>query len=176
MLDLIWIPTLFHWWFSWKKFWKCWFKKGQHLGVPEWLGICRHVNKFVLCHTSNTSRPTYINPHVSLLEGSADMFFPLSLSVRPSVPLSVTKSCPLYNLQPLRDISTKLYTLVKHIQTTCNAQEPELCFGYFWSYFPLINCNAFLCPLYNLITVRGISTKLHTFDKHIKKTCHAQEP
>ena len=32
-----------------------------------------------------------------------------------------------------------------------------------------------LCPLYNLITVRDISTKLHTFMKHIQKTYHAQE-
>ena len=32
----------------------------------------------------------------------------------------------------------------------------------FWSYFPLIFCNAILCLLYNLITVRGISTKLDT--------------
>ena len=32
------------------------------------------------------------------------------------------------------------------------------------------------CPLYNLITVTDISTKLHTFVKHIETTCHAQEP
>ena len=48
-----------------------------------------------------------------------------------SVRLSVTKSCPIYNLKTSRDVSTKLQTLVKHIQTTCHAQEPELCFGYF---------------------------------------------
>ena len=83
--------------------------------------------------------------------------------------------CSLYNLITIRDISTKLHTLVKHIQTTCHAQETELCFGYFWSYFPLIICNAILCQLYNLITVRGIPTKLHTFVKHIKTMCHAQE-
>ena len=57
----------------------------------------------------------------------------------------------------------------------CHAQEPELCFGYFWSYFPLIICDAISCPLYNLITVRGISTKLHAFVKHIQAMCHAQE-
>ena len=35
----------------------------------------------------------------------------------------------------------------------------------FWGYFPLIICNAILCPHNNLIYVyvRGISTKLHTF-------------
>ena len=90
--------------------------------------------------------------------------------------LSVTKLCTLYNLKTVRDISTKLHTLVKHIQTRCHAQEPELCFGYFWSYFPLIVCNDILCPFYNLITIRGISTKLHTLVKHIKLTCHAQKP
>ena len=40
----------------------------------------------------------------------------------------------------------------------------------------MIICNAILCPLYNLITVRGISTKLYTIVKHVQMTCHAQEP
>ena len=47
----------------------------------------------------------------------------------------------------------KLHTLVKHIQPMCYAQEPELCFRYFKGYFPLVICDAFSCPLYNLITV-----------------------
>ena len=55
--------------------------------------------------------------YVSPLEGSGDiLFFPLRLSV--------TKSCLLYNLITVRDISTKLHTFVKHIQMTCYAQEP----------------------------------------------------
>ena len=41
-----------------------------------------------------------------------------------SVCLSVTKSCPLYNLITVTDISTKLHTFVKNIETTCHAQEP----------------------------------------------------
>ena len=49
--------------------------------------------------------------------------FPLA-SVGLSVCLSVTKSCPLYNLITVTDISTKLHTFVKHIETTCHAQEP----------------------------------------------------
>ena len=65
-------------------------------------------------------------------------------------------SCPLYNLITVKGISTKLHTFVMHIQTTCHAQKPELCFGYFWSYFPLIICDVISCPLFNLITVRGI--------------------
>ena len=43
------------------------------------------------------------------------------------VHLSVTKSCWLYNLKTVRDISTKHQIFVKHIQTTClfcHAQEP----------------------------------------------------
>ena len=47
--------------------------------------------------------------------------------------------------------------------------------------FPLASVCGSVCPsqnrlLYNLITVIDISTKLHTFVKHIKTTCHAQEP
>ena len=58
-------------------------------------------------------------------KGRETLFFPLCLTV--------TKLCLLYNLKTVRDISTKLHTLIKHIQTMCHAQEPELCFGYFWS-------------------------------------------
>ena len=53
--------------------------------------------------------------------------FPLAsvcLCVCGSVCLSVTKSCPLYNLITVTDISTKLHTFVKHIETMCHAQEP----------------------------------------------------
>ena len=45
----------------------------------------------------------------------------------------------------------------------------------------LIICNAILCPLYNLITLKGILTKFHTFVKHIQTVkhiqmkCHTQE-
>ena len=37
------------------------------------------------------------------------------------VGLSVTKSCPLYNLITVKDISTKVLTFVKLIQTMCHA-------------------------------------------------------
>ena len=51
--------------------------------------------------------------------------FPLCCgSVCVSVCLSVTKSCPLYNLITVTDISMKLHTFVKHIETKCHAQEP----------------------------------------------------
>ena len=53
--------------------------------------------------------------------------FPLAsvcLSVCVSVCLSGTKSCPLYNLITVTDISTKLHTFVKHIESKCHAQEP----------------------------------------------------
>ena len=55
------------------------------------------------------------------LQGSGDiLIFPLRLWVC----LSVTKLCPLYNLITVTDISTKLHTFVKHIETRCHAQEP----------------------------------------------------
>ena len=58
-------------------------------------------------------------------QGSGDILcFPLRLSVCVFVCLSVTKSCPLYNLITVTDISTKLHTFVKHIETMCHAQEP----------------------------------------------------
>ena len=37
--------------------------------------------------------------------------------------LSVKILCLLYNLKTVRDISMKLHTFVKHILTTCHAQE-----------------------------------------------------
>ena len=62
--------------------------------------------------------------------GSGDiLFFPVRLSVRPSVCLSVClsvrhKSCPLYNLKTVKDFSTKHGTLVDHDETMCHAQKP----------------------------------------------------
>ena len=46
------------------------------------------------------------------------------LSVCLYVCLSVAKSCPIYNLITVTDISTKLHTIVKHIETRCHTQEP----------------------------------------------------
>ena len=66
---------------------------------------------------SVASFANYVYP----LEGSGDILFS---PLRPSVFLSVTKSCLLFNLITVRGISTKLHTFVKHIQTTCHAQEP----------------------------------------------------
>ena len=64
---------------------------------------------------------------MSPLQGSGDiLFFPLRLSV--------TKSCPLYNLITVTDISKKLHTFVKHIETPCHAQEPLLLHVYFSNY------------------------------------------
>ena len=68
----------------------------------------------------------YTYSYVSPLQGSGDiLFFPsrpsVGLSVCVSVCLSVIKSCPLYNLKTVTDISTKLHTFVKQIETTCHA-------------------------------------------------------
>ena len=73
------------------------------------------------------------------LQGSGDiLFFPLRPSVGLCVCLSGTKSCPLYNLITVTDISNKLHTFVKHIETMCHAQEPYLLLVYFSNYPP---CN-----------------------------------
>ena len=58
--------------------------------------------------------------------GSGDiLFFPVRLSVRLSVCLSVRhKSCPLYNLKTVKDFSLKLGTFVNHDEMMCHAQEP----------------------------------------------------
>ena len=62
-------------------------------------------------------------------KGRETLFFPLRLSVGLSFCLSVGlsvhhKIVSVYNLITLTDISTKLHTLVKHIETLCHAQEP----------------------------------------------------
>ena len=85
-------------------------------------------------------------------------------------------SCPLCKLTTIKAIEMKLHTVVKHNKTMCHAQEPQLCFGYFWSYSPLIICNAISCPLCKLTTIKAIEMKLHTIVKHNKTMCHAQEP
>ena len=69
-------------------------------------------------------------PGISVLclppSGSGDiLFFPVRLSVHPSVCLSVRhKSCLLYNLKTVKDFSMKLGTLVNYDETMCHAQEP----------------------------------------------------
>ena len=60
----------------------------------------------------------------------ACLFSPLYLFMG----LSITKVCPLYNLITVRDISTKLLTFVRHIQTTCHAQKYTCIHVYFSNY------------------------------------------
>ena len=79
--------------------------------------LCLHcLNK--LC---NFTRSLCLPP-----TGSGDiLFFPVHLSVRPSVRPSVRhKSCPHYNLKTVKDFSMKLGTLVNHDKTMCHAHEP----------------------------------------------------
>ena len=38
------------------------------------------------------------------------------------------------------------------------------------------HCNAILCPLCKLTTIKAIKMNLHTVVKHNKTLCHAQEP
>ena len=100
----------------------------------------RNLNSFkLLCISSLPARMRMIDSKMKELEFSQDIMLPpckgretycsspcvrLCVCGCLSVCLSVTKSCPLYNLKTVTDISTKLHTVVKHIETTCHAQEP----------------------------------------------------
>ena len=84
--------------------------------------------------------------------------------------------CPLCKLNTVKAIWLKLQTLEEQNERMCHAQEPHLCFRYFWKYFSLIICNAISCPLCKLTTIKAIQMKLHQVVKHIKTMCHAQEP
>ena len=98
-------------------------------------------------------------------------------SVHPSVCLSVHhKSCPLYNLKTIKDISMKLGTRINHDELMTHAQEPLLLLAYLWSYSPLITFHTILCPLFNSKTVRDVLMKLGTLIKHDEMMCHAKEP
>ena len=81
--------------------------------------ICRMCDTILILRNLN-----YVSPW----KGRETYCFSLAsvcLYARLSVWLSVTKLCPLYNSKTVRDISTKLHTSVKQIQTTMsNAQEP----------------------------------------------------
>ena len=68
----------------------------------------------------------YVGNYVSPCKGRETYCFSpcVCLCVCLPVCLSVTKSCPLYNLITFTDISMKLHTFVKYIETTCHAQEP----------------------------------------------------
>ena len=89
----------------------------------EWNKALNHALKkryfyFILCYFLIVWK--LYGDYVSPLEGSGDiLFFPFL-----SVCLSVTKSCLLYNLKTIRDISKKLHTFVKHIQMMCHAKKP----------------------------------------------------
>ena len=63
------------------------------------------------------------------------------------------------------DFSMKHGTLIKHDVTMCHAQESLLLLSHLLSYFPLIIFHTISCPLYNLKTVRDISTKLGTLNR-----------
>ena len=79
----------------------------------------------IICTINHQRLPMQrVKRHIVLYLPPGIFFFCLRLFVHLSVSLSVTKLCPLYNLKTVRDSSTKLHTFVKHIQTTCHAQEP----------------------------------------------------
>ena len=102
-----WISTKFHIWIaSTKLSFKfengfCPIKDNQQKGGR--LSVCSYGHSTLVIY--------YVSP----LEGLGDIVFPLNSDV--------TKLCLLYNLKTVKDISMKLHTFVKHIQSTCHAQE-----------------------------------------------------
>ena len=65
-----------------------------------------------------------------------------------------------------------------HNETMCHAKNLRtiILFCIFWSYFPLIICNAISHLFCKLKTVKAIWMKLPTVVKHDMTKCHQQEP
>ena len=84
----------------------------RSFGQSPFTGSRKRSRELKLIRVYTSKRGIFMSP--------AGTVFPL----RPSICLSVTKSCPLYNLKTVSDISKKFHTFVRHIQTTCHAQDP----------------------------------------------------
>ena len=68
------------------------------------------------------------------------------------------------------NIHARVMVLVHDTSSECGL--PELCLDIFWRNFSLIIFNAISCPLYILIAIKGISTKLHTFVNRVMVLVH----
>ena len=100
-----------------------------HVAETKMLISCLVIVQLICAFDYAMGKADFLMPQLKLclpLQGRETYCFSpcVCLCVCLSVCLSVTKSCPLYNLITFTDISTKLYTFAKHIETTCNAQEP----------------------------------------------------
>ena len=73
--------------------------------------------------------------------------------------LSVTKSCPLYNLKTIQAIFTKLH--INIIRRHAEHKNHKSCINTFWVIFLGTLSVTKSCPLYNLKTVQAVFMKLH---------------
>ena len=72
-----------------------------------------------------------------------------------------------HNFQTLKAIYPKFDALIELIIEKCNAQEPQLCYSYFFYYCPLLNFILNFCLDYNFQTKKAINLKLKTLIEHI---------
>ena len=97
---------------------------GRHIVFPVCLSVCPSVRHKIMSalqfdekkfnETSYICKALSDDVSCTRTITFACIFPPLLLSVG----LSVTKSCSLYNLITVKDISTKLHAFIKHNQTT----------------------------------------------------------
>ena len=74
------------------------------------------------------------------------------------IAIPTTYSCLLCNIKTVWDIFMKLHINIKHNETKCKAQEPQLWIAYFWSYFPL-NIELFEIFSWNCTQMLKVETK-----------------
>ena len=92
-------------------------------------------------------------------------------------------SCPLCNLNTLRNILMIRGRNIEQDQATCRVQEWPLCLFYFWIYHPLFYLKKILCPLWKKIlcplcnsnTLWNISMVLGRNVEQDQTTCRIQE-
>ena len=72
--------------------------------------------------------------------------------------------------RPMNRCKVEIY--MQELWFLCMTCRLNVVYHNFWRNFPLIICNAISCPLYILIAIKGISTKLHTFVNRVMVLVH----
>ena len=81
-----------------------------------------------------------------------------------------------HNFQSIKAINSKLDTLIELIIEKCNAQEPQLCYLYFFDYCPLLNFIFNFCLDHNFQIIKAMNLKLHTLKDHMMEKSSDQKP
>ena len=84
-------------------------------------------------------------------------------------------SCPLCDLNTLRNIIMIYHSYIEQVMTMCRVQEWQLLLSYFFSYFLLIVSDKISCPLCNLNTLWNIIMILHSYVEQVMTMCCVQE-